>query len=316
MSLTKWFGQRESFSEEPDYFVYDDLPSEFRYKILYMVRDAFTYLGSDELSIRSFFDLQYESLRHQLLRAFGRPDVGGTGGSPQSQVESFLQQCSPQEFFIVVEVFLNHLTIGASLRDWFVARKARQLLPKVIQDFNKLALWHKVGYEIVDIGEGASPQAPPHQIIRRDTQYLHVETIRRPLTLLQTAGFEQAQKQFVQALDEYAKGNYADAITDANSSFESVTKQILGTDKGQAVDLIKELQKQKYIPPYMEKDTHMISDLLETLPKLRNKESDAHGHLNIEEEQLPRYAKFAIHLCGTYIVFLVDEFQRRKESSS
>lgn len=314
MSLTKWFGQREAFSEEPDYFVYADLPSEFRIKIMYRLRAAL-----DDIHTQIFNGYRYppedfySAVKESVLRALGRLDLGQRYAKPQVAVEDFLRECSVEEFFVLLENFLELIQILGIARDGGSA--VLRLLETEIQAFNTLALWHKVGYEIIDVGEQAPDDVPRYQVIRKDTQYLHVETIRRPLTLLQTPGFELAQRQFVDALDEYAKGNYADAVTDANSSFEGVMKQILGTDKGTASQLIAELCKRGYFPGYMQKDAVALGDLIETLPKLRDNTGDAHGRLSIEEDQLARYAKFAIHLCGSYIVFLVDEYLRRKAAT-
>ena len=139
--------------------------------------------------------------------------------------------------------------------------------------------------------------------------------MRRPLALLRDAEFNAAAKQFEDAVKEWSDENYRNAITDANAAFESVMKTILSKGSGNAHDLVKELVKRGYLPPYMESGANQLVDMLEMLPRLRDKEGDVHGKTVIEEEHLPNYARLAINLSGSLIVFLVNEQNRKKEAS-
>jgi len=153
------------------------------------------------------------------------------------------------------------------------------------------------------------------KMIRADSEFLHIETVRRPLSLLREAELSAAAQQFEEAVKEWSDANYADAITDANSAVETVMKFILKRESGTASQLIKELSKRGYLPPYLESGAAQLTDLMEMLARLRDAESDAHGKLRIKQEQLPNYARLAINLAGSLIVFLVEEWKRRRPES-
>ena len=70
-------------------------------------------------------------------------------------------------------------------------------------------------------------------------------------------------------------------------------KTILSKGSGNAHDLVKELVKRGYLPPYMESGANQLADMLEMLPRLRDKEGDVHGKIVIEEEHLPNHARLA-----------------------
>jgi hypothetical protein len=64
------------------------------------------------------------------------------------------------------------------------------------------------------------------QVIEKASEYMHEETIRPCLDLLTNPKFKSANEELLKAHKEYREGNYADAITDCGSAFESVMKTI------------------------------------------------------------------------------------------
>ena len=99
------------------------------------------------------------------------------------------------------------------------------------------------------------------------------------------------------ALKAQAEGHYEDAITAANTAFESAMKRILNTEEGDATKLIQALIDKVVIPKY-------LKDKIQALPVIRNKESDAHGRAEVTDVS-SELAQYAIHLSGSNIVFII-----------
>jgi hypothetical protein len=64
------------------------------------------------------------------------------------------------------------------------------------------------------------------QVIKKTSQYAHQEIVRPCLDLLSDPRFKTANAEMLKAHKEYRSGNYADAITDCGSVFETVMKTI------------------------------------------------------------------------------------------
>ena len=64
------------------------------------------------------------------------------------------------------------------------------------------------------------------QVICRENEVLHVMAIEPTLTLLSGPEFEQANEEFLNALDDFRKEDYEDCVVKCGSSFESVMKII------------------------------------------------------------------------------------------
>jgi len=307
MVTTPWYGQRGEF--QPDPFTYEP-PQELRGKLaLYFenrvnetIRDT-TRLDEHDIT---------RGIHRWLLEAFGLPELRH-GGDFHWSYQNFIFKTSPDGCIRAVEVMANFF---ANL--WFAAHggllrdSAEDRIRKMLSDINALFLRYQCGYQ-AEISQQGEPFI---RLIRTDSEFLHVETVRRPLSLLREAQLSEAAKQFEDAVREWSEENYADAITDANSAFETVMKFILNRHKGTASQLIKELSKRGYLPPYMESGVTQLADLMETLPRLRDAESDAHGKLQISQEQLPNYARLAINLAGSFMVFLVEECKRRRSQDT
>jgi hypothetical protein len=301
MDLAKWFGQRDEFVDWPDVYCYDELPQELRVKVWYSLQEEARYFGNP------YHDETEEILgvlRTRLCRSLGRLRLNNEPDASTS-IQTYLLEETPKEVFIALEHFLEMYALACGENEsWRGGMWDR--LKGYIEQVNTLLRWYRVGFQV----ESAS-ERPILRVVRLDSKFMHAGVVRPALSLLGQAAFETAESQFLHSLEEYTQGHHADAITDAAAAFESTAKHILGVDKGDASQLIRQLRSQGYIPPYLEADLQAFNDILAALPKVRNEQSDAHGRLKTDESQLPRYAKLAINLAGSYITFLADEYQRR-----
>ncbi len=126
-----------------------------------------------------------------------------------------------------------------------------------------------------EYGDRVETQYP--QIIKKDDEYTHSEIVQPCLSLLRDPKFKTANEEVLKAHKEYRDGNYADAITDCGSAFETVMKTICEAkgwpyDKGKATckDLVDICKDNGLFPGF-------YAPLLTAAGTIRNKLGDAHG---------------------------------------
>ena len=254
---TPWYGFRGEF--EPDPLTYDP-PAEFRGKLCYLFEKRVKSLAEristyDEDEVVSRISSVFET---RLKEAFGLPRLR-VQGDFWHDYQNFIHTAASRDLS-----YRNQLG-----EDWY------QDYVAMSDDINKLFGLHNCGYQIET--STAKDDGSLLRVVRADLEFLYEETVRRPLALLRDAEFIAAAKQFEDAVKEWSDENYGNAITDANAAFESVMKTILSKGSGNAHDLVKELVKRGYLPPYMESGANQLADMLEMLPRLRDKEGDVHG---------------------------------------
>jgi HEPN domain-containing protein len=296
MATTRYFDQRERYSENPEVFTYDDLPKDFRQKVAYLFQDLAESISKKLRYPQTFHKEVWE---HRIVRALGIP-------RPPPITEHFLVS-GVSEFFIGAEVFFESSAISCQAIEWD-SDKARDAIFKAIDDLNTLMAYYALGYEVI-----LTQEVPLFQVMRKDRQFTHSEVVKPTLRLLAEPGFEHAEKQFLDAHREFQMGQYDDAITDAEASVETVLKIVLGVEEGNAKDLLKKASEEGYFPPFMTDSLNQWINLFLELPAIRNRLGDAHGKgKRTDDAELKRFARLAINLAATHIGFIVDEYQRRK----
>jgi hypothetical protein len=319
MVTTEWYGFRGEFEADP--LTYD--PSkELRGKLCYLFESSVRSLAqrSNPYDARQRATSIWKNGEKRIKEAFGFPQLPASG--PFSHpAQNFLYSAPQPDCIRAIEVLLNsfradcYACLNKRAAENLVARvhklsdgvKLVARVKELIDDVNKLFRMHACGYQVEMFDA-----EPKIRVIRTDSQFLYQETVSRPLALLRDVQFAAASSQFEDAIREWGEGNYADAITDANAAFESVMKTILGRTKGVAKDLIRDMAKRGYLPPYMASGASQLSDLMEMLPRLRDAESDSHGRVTVSKDGLPNYARLAINLSGSLISFLVEEWKRTR----
>lgn len=168
--------------------------------------------------------------------------------------------------------------------------QSHSAIDRLIVAVNTLFVREKIGYEIIN-----------DQIVHKSNEFLHREVVKKTILTFGECGFEKAEKDFLDALDALAKGDYDNAITMANTSFESAMKKILNESDGDAKQLIGELVKKGILPQYLKDKMLMVT-------VMRHKESNSHGRLE-DPECTKELAEYAIHCAGSNIVFLMKKIK-------
>ena len=291
--------KRREEGKEKDFYSYDEIPEETRRRVFYtLARNHVYQIGGPFETSRDDFEV----LRVRVIHNYGIININDERDNRQS-IHKYLMKCSLAELFDCIEIFLY---IKAGYHEWAKLRET-------IKDLNDIFSMDKIGYEIVK----THFEDLKYIIIRIDSKYLHNEVIKKTLTLLYDNSFKAALNEFENALEKYTKKEYPEAITYANSAFESVMKMIVGKDNLDAGQLIAELKKleirgTKFLPSHYENFGIEIKKLLNCLPITRNEKGIPHGKGSKIESVDKSFAEFALHLSGSFIVFLIERSEELK----
>ena len=156
----------------------------------------------------------------------------------------------------------------------------------------------------------------------RSSEFLSKEVIQETRSLLERVGFQGALGEFNDAYRKYISNDPRGAITSSASSFESTMKSILTKENialpqvPTAKNLIRKLQDEGYLYPFLENLENSFVNILQSLGTLRNKLSDAHGAgINITKIE-NSYAEFALHLSASFNLFLIKRFLEKSREHS
>jgi hypothetical protein len=289
----------------PDHYIYDDMPAELRQKIIFRMDDT--------LGLR---DVVWEYIEKTLIREYGRPFLVN-GPNPERNVTEFLKKCEAKEAVDVVEIFLSEIKSSPFPQPPLPPRPNLPFPPRPIsfednlRHTNEIFREHGVGYEF---SEEAGNEVRADRI---DSEYLHVKAIKKTLKLLRDLNFEGPLEEFDDAIEALDNQDTDTAITEALKAFESTMKAILQEEghtfnpKWTATKLIDACIGADIIPTNLGSLSAGIRTVLESgLTTIRNVAAHGTGH---DPKDIERsYAQFAVNLCGSYIVFLIERYEEKK----
>ena len=303
MQVRKLFSYRKKVAEgkEPDIYVYDSLPNTLRNQIIFIWRDALPtiQLGRESYAWKEIHNIV--AREHGVLKLEPVREPRISSGHAGSQGSSFSTLC--QDYLRLTEsvgLVLDLIEVSFS---WMDAHK-NQIGPARVRDaideLNERFLRAGVGYRFE---EG--------RIIRIDSELIHAEIVKPAFRFLSERGFEGPRNEFLEAHDCYRNGKLRDAITNANSAFESTLKTVCEQRQwpvppgARASDLLKIVSQKGLFPSYLEKPfDQFLATLKSGLPKIRNEDSTAHGQ-GARPRTTPRYvAAYALHLAAANIHFV------------
>ena len=144
------------------------------------------------------------------------------------------------------------------------------------------------------------------RVIMRENEVLHSQAIVPTLTFLQKPVLKNANSEFLDALEDYRKGDFGDCLTKCGSAFESVMK-VICAEKGWAFKeadtantLIKTVVSNSSLDSYFETPLMVVATL-------RNRLSSSHGGGAIMRNVSPHLARFAINATASNILLLAEE---------
>jgi hypothetical protein len=294
---------RKSREGKPVVYEYDRLPTEFCFKVTYILSDALGPISQDV----------WDGVRGALVREKGLP-VLGYPDDPSGACIGFIE--NPKSPPILV---LDLIEIAFHLVDseWCRALDSRervkreiQLLPdQAIDKLNASFQRHDLGYQFAG-----------GLLIRVDSFFAHSDIVEPAIELLYDEGFEGPLREFMEAHAHYRHRQISDAVVDANNAFESTIKSICHkrgitlSRKDKPDDLIR-LAIGIVIPKQMEASLTALRATMQALPTLRSHTPGAGHGRGLHTRKVADFtAAYALHLCAANIIFLIEGFRPLQEA--
>ncbi|MDM5229339.1 hypothetical protein QUF73_24825 [Cytobacillus sp. NJ13] len=299
MGILDIFSKRNKQNDK-SIFKYDEIPQALRVQIVHIWNGAIgRYDIGDYYSPST--NKAWDVLHDGLSREYGVYALSQKGNNKKERCIMFLQdEKSVEKVLDIIE--LSFRVIDKAIRQTEHLWKEMGIAQPpddAIEELNKRFQEHGIGYQYLN-----------GKIVRVDSDYIYKEAVEPAVKLMFGEGFEGASEEFMNAHEHFKKGNDKEAVTEAEKAFESVMKTICIKKKWElpakqnANLLIKTLMKNQLIPEWLENS--MLG-----LPTLRNKLT-AHGQ-GVKSVKIPRYkVAYALHLCATNIVFLIEAYKTKK----
>jgi hypothetical protein len=275
-----------------DVFQYDDLPKQFRAQVIHIWNDA----------LRSYD--WWREIYRVMIREKGVFRLVDADTTPQQQCYQFFMSAQTEEALDLIEISFRVVDNVVREMATYIRESHGLCDPDAaICELNGRFREHAIGYEYAG-GE----------IVRVDSQLLHVEAVKPAIQLLHGAGkaFAGPLQEFLAAHTKYRKGEYKEAIADALKAFESTLKAICTSrdwtydpHKDTASKLLQIVFDKGLVPTWLQSQFTSLKSLLEAgVPTVRNKVA-GHGQ-GPDPIALPdHFAGFVMNLTGSNIVFLI-----------
>lgn len=286
---------------QSDVLVYDLMPEKLRVQIRYIWEDALALERAYD-AYANEANRNFDYIRNYICRELGLRSLYEYAHKvihPTEECVEYLMNGEDTEVLLSL-IELSIISIGnlhESLRDYpHWEFKIKMSEKDAIEELNNRFRENSFGYEF---SNGI--------LIRKDSEILHKESVKPALYLLQEQEFEGALDEFLKAYDHYRKGNFGDSILNAGKAFESTMKTIGHkeswglTGKENASDLINLLISNHVIPGYLQNS-------LIGLGTVRNKVA-GHGQGAAPVAVPEHLVNYALHLCGTNIVMLIEAYK-------
>ena len=288
--------------EQPDVYIYDELPNELRVQVAHIWMDV---LGSATIhdSSQEVYKL-YESMvkiMRKELGVFQLPNTSRHDNVISEWINGFLAQEDVEIALSMVELAGRGIEHHASRHGYRYLNNSERIAASAIEELNGRFQERGVGYQFAD-GE----------IIRVDSHLIHAEVVKPALSLLRGVEFAGAQAEFLKAHERYRHGDTKAALSECLNAFESVIKGICNKrgwsydTKASSKTLIGILFEKHLIPDYWQSHFSGLRTTLESgVPTARNKDS-GHGQ-GSEIKTVPSHlAGYVLHQTASAIVFLVE----------
>ena len=228
------------------------------------------------------------------------PTTGGSTSSQKELTSFFLKSATTDECLDVIEIIFRFVDNGVRKHDHIHGYKGgARRADDAIQELNDRFKENGVGFQFTD-----------GDLIRVDSQFIHAETVKPALTLLNTGDYKGPHEEFINAYDHYKNGNNKEALNDCLKAYESTMKAICDKrgwtydPNGTASKLIDVLWQNNIIPDFWRGQMGSLKTLLESsIPTGRNRLS-GHGQGATPIEVPAEITAYMLHMTASTLVFL------------
>jgi hypothetical protein len=287
----------------PDVYSYNSLAENLRVQIIHIWSDS---LGNENSyhyheDVRRAYALIVDTL-HREYGAFQLPGTNRFAATDHLEelTNYFLQEEDIQKQLDVVELSFKVIHQFTRTYQYRLFRNASEVADNAIEELNNRFKECGIGYQFVE-----------NEIIRIDSELIHVEAVKPALRLLNEEHYQGAQQEFLSAYEHYRQGKNKEALNDCLKSFESTMKAIC--DKQQwiyqpnatAKILIQICFDNNLIPSFWQNQFSSLRSMLESsIPTGRNKLS-GHGQGSIPTSVPDYLVSYMLHMTASTLVFLI-----------
>ena len=282
--------------EYPDVYQYQNLPQEFRNQVFHIWNEAIGQdFESDWNTTPNRLLLQdcYKILCKELGVLYLKDEYFD---SYFIEIVNYFLKANTEVALSIIE--LMQLTIEAYTKNnhTFYQGVYDQITSEINQRFKE----NGVGYQLED-----------NKIIQIDSQYIHAETIKPTLAVLNQKIYQGAQEEFLKAHEHYRHQRYQETMVECLKAYESTIKIIMKkrgweyNTNDTADALTGKLLQKGLVPNYLLQYFKSLKNTLTAgTPTVRNNEA-GHGQGN-ELKEIPDYlVSYVLHITASAILFLV-----------
>jgi hypothetical protein len=299
--------QKALRGDVPDVYTYNDLPNPLRVQIVHIwadtigsERDYYGYYGHTYgEAVKSSYKLIVDTLcREYGLFQLPTAEKHNERMFLKELANFFLQEGDVEIQLDIIE--LSFKCIDRLTRQYYLGRRnASKIADDAISELNNRFKEHGIGFQFVE-GE----------IVRVDSELIHVEAVKPALRLLNENSYQGAQQEFLSAYEHYRNGKNKEALNDCLNSFESTMKSICDKRKwsyqpnATAKALIQVCFDNDLVPSFWQQQLSSLRSMLESsVPTGRNKLS-GHGQ-GATPTVVPDYlVAYMLHMTASTLVFL------------
>ncbi len=290
-------------------FKYDEIPEPLRVQIIHIWRDAIgQYVTGGSYYTHNSSNETWDFIHKSLCKEYGLVNLISKGHNVFEKCIYFLhEEKSVERVLDIIE--LTFRVIDTEIRtdryNW-ADKGITQPPDDAIQELNKRFQEHGIGYQYLN-----------GKIVRVDSDFIYREAVEPAVNLMFGEGFEGASEEFMKAHEHFKNRNDKEAVTEALKAFESTMKTIFIKkswklpQKQTASHLIAGLFAKELIPSNLQTQLNSLKTTLEGLATIRN-QTTAHGQ-GEKSVKIPRHlVAYALHLCATNTVFLIEAYKTKK----
>lgn len=305
------FSRRQSDQSAAKY----EIPQTTRNRILLWCAEVFSSSGgyAHDHDQREVF---WNEIHRHLQYRHGRITLSKNVRSTRSRMEDaldFLLSCSGDEFLDFIEYIFKVECLP----------NIRIPIKQLVIDLNRLFHADNLPYSVTDLVEeqtqGSASDSPFRginmitirtvafpKVIMRENEAVYANAVEPALRLLSRPKFIEANREYLQAHEDYRREDYRDVLTKCGSAFESVLKICCHSkgwpydEKDTAQALIRTLIQKSSLEAYFEPTLMVVATL-------RNRLSSSHG-AGLKPKQVSRHiAKYALNITASAMLLISEE---------
>jgi hypothetical protein len=304
MSIADLFSKRQQKTrpEAREVHAYAQIPSPLRVQIAHILRDLFGHKVTYDLNccVEAFGEIEQTLCGEYGLCILPTKPTDLTT-TPDVRVIDFLLHEEDQEKVLdLVEVSFRLLSRLRLSPEWR-SRVPQEKFDRAVNELNGRFREYGIGYQYEN-----------GQIVRVESQFIHVEVVKPALALLRAEGYAEANAEFLKALEHCRKGETKECLNECLKTFESTMKAICTKRKWafKAKDTAKELidvcLKNGLTPPLIHSHIRSVrATLARGIPTIRNRLPGRGQEVQLMDVP-PHYAGYMLHLTAATIQFLVE----------